>query len=295
MPQQSVNGATFNYVQAGQGPDVVLIHAVTGNLSVWMFIGLIDTLVRAGFRVTAYDLRGHGLSEATPAGYTSAEMARDFHELHAALGLGRAYLVGHSFGAVVAVHAAVLNPECVAGLVLADPYFPGLAHIEPNMARSNVWRDLREHFRHAGIELGEAVDFTRLFQAVAGLRGEQKAALRQRMGAASERWLMQLPRLAETTCGADVFAEAGLTAEEIVSVGVPVVALYDEHSPFLATCRYLEQRLRHCVVEIVPEAGHLGPVQNPAAFVELVRKHLVRLLGLGSEERTNHRVTEGTE
>jgi pimeloyl-ACP methyl ester carboxylesterase len=277
MPQRSVNGATLNYVQAGQGPDVVLIHAVTSNLAVWLFIGLLDKLVGAGFRVTAYDLRGHGLSEATPAGYTSAEMAEDFHQLHSALGLGRAYLVGHSFGAVVAVNAAVLYPQCVAGLLLADPYFPGLAQIEPNLGSSNVWLEMREHFRHAGIELGEAVDFTRLFQVVENLNKEQKAALRARMGAASERWLAQLPRLAHTSCGADVFAVAGLTAERIVSVHHPVVALYDENSPFLATCRYLEQHLPNCVVDFVPGAGHLGPVQNPAAFVELVGKHLARL------------------
>ncbi len=277
MPQRSVNGATLNYVQMGQGPDVVLIHAVTSNLAVWLFIGLLDRLARAGFRVTAYDLRGHGLSEATPAGYTSAEMAEDFRQLHAALGLGRAYLVGHSFGAVVAAHAAVLYPQCVAGLVLADPYFPGLAHIEPNLGSSDVWLDMREHFRHAGIELGEAVDFTRLFQVVESLTREQRAALRQRMGAASERWLAQLPRLAQTSCGTDVFAVAGLTAERIDSIQQPVVALYDEHSPFLATCRYLEQHLANCVVEIVPGARHLGPVQNPAVFVELVAKHLTRL------------------
>ena len=218
MPQINVNGTTFNYAQMGQGPDVVLLHAVTSNLAVWLFIGVMDKLARDGFRVTAYDLRGHGLSEATPAGYTSAEMAEDVHQLHAALDLGPTYFVGHSFGAVVAVHTAVLHPDCVAGLVLGDPYFPGLAHIEPNLSRSNVWLDLQQHFRHAGIELGEHVDFTRLFTAVESLTKEQKAALRERMGAASERWLAQLPRLAHTTCGADVFAEAGLTAERIVSV-----------------------------------------------------------------------------
>jgi pimeloyl-ACP methyl ester carboxylesterase len=277
MPQRTIHGASVNFVQTGQGPDVVLLHAVTSNLAVWLFIGLVDKLARAGFRVTAYDLRGHGLSEATPTGYTSAELAEDFHQLHAALGLGPAYLVGHSFGAVVAVHAAVLHPESVTGLVLGDPYFPGLAHIEPNLNRSNVWLDMQEHFRHVGVDLGETVDFTRLFKAVENLTPEQKAALRQRMGAASERWLAQLPRLAHTTCGTDVFAVAGLTADRIVSVRQPAVALYDEHSPFMATCRFLERNLPNCRVEIVPGAKHLGPVQNPTAFVELVGKHLVRL------------------
>src|SRR5262245_46393395 len=162
MPFATLDGTRFHYQQAGQGPDVVLVHAVTSNLAVWLFINLLDTLA-AEFRVTAYDLRGHGLSEATPAGYTSADMAEDLRRLHAALGLGPALLVGHSFGGVVAMRAAALYPERVAGVILSDSYFPGLAEVEPNPGEANVWRDLRESFGKVGVELGEAVDFTRLF------------------------------------------------------------------------------------------------------------------------------------
>src|SRR3954449_1244591 len=107
MPELIANGVRFHYQQSGQGPDVVLLHAVTSNLAVWLFTGLPDALA-GEFRVTAYDFRGHGASDVTPAGYTSAAMADDYRRLHAALGLGPALLVGHSFGAVVATHAAVL-------------------------------------------------------------------------------------------------------------------------------------------------------------------------------------------
>lgn len=273
MPQLVVRGVNFHYQQSGQGPDVVLVHAVTGNLSVWLFINLIDTLAKH-YRVTAYDLRGHGMTETTPTGYTSAEMANDFAALHEALGLGSAYLVGHSFGGVIAMHAASLYPERVKGVILSDPYFPGLAAFEPNLLRANVWVDLRETFGQAGLELGEDVDFTTLFCVVASLTPEQMKTIRGRMGPASIRWLSGLPRLAETTCGDDLFAVAGLTTERIVAVRQPVVALYDEYSPFLATCRYLEGHLPDCTVEIVPGAKHLAPVQNPTAFVALVQKHL---------------------
>jgi pimeloyl-ACP methyl ester carboxylesterase len=272
----TVNGARFHYQQAGRGPDVVLIHAVTGNMAVWLFINLVDTLAR-DYHVTAYDLRGHGRSEVTPSGYTSAAMAEDFLQLHEALGLGPAYLVGHSFGGVVAMHAAVLCPERVAGVILSDSYFPGLANVDPNLGRANVWTDLREAFHLAGVELPEEVDFTTLFLVMAGLSPQQLQQIRDRMGPASMRWLAQLPRLAETTCGADVFAVAGLTAERISSVRPPVVALYDEHSPFQATCCYLREHLPNCTTEIVPGARHLAPVQNAPVFVELVRKHLAAL------------------
>jgi pimeloyl-ACP methyl ester carboxylesterase len=281
VPHVTVNGVSLHYQQSGQGPDVVLLHAVTSNMAVWLFINLVDTLAR-NYRVTAYDLRGHGLSEVTPTGYTSAEMAEDFGQLHQALGLGPAYLVGHSFGGVTALHAAVLFPERVAGLVLSDPYFPGLAHVEPNLRRASVWTDLQHVFRVAGLELPEEVDFTALFRMAADLSPGQRQAVRDRLGPASARWLTQLPRLANTTCGADVFAVAGLTAERIASVRQPVAALYDEHSPFLATCRWLREHLPDCTTGIVPGAGHLAPVQNAPAFVELVCRHLA---ALGRRER----------
>ena len=61
-------------------------------------------------------------------------MADDLRQLHAALGLGPAMLVGHSFGGVSAVHAAALYPECIAGVILSDSFFPGLRHVEPKHA-----------------------------------------------------------------------------------------------------------------------------------------------------------------
>jgi pimeloyl-ACP methyl ester carboxylesterase len=276
VPHANVNGFALHYQQAGAGPDVVLMHAVTANMAVWMVSNLVDTLAR-DYRVTAYDLRGHGLSAATPTGYTSADMAEDFRGLQDTLGLGPAYLVGHSFGGVVAMHVAATYPDRVLGMILSDPYFPGLGEIEPNLGNANVWIDLRGMFRHAGLDLGDNIDFTTLFRTVAALSPAQLRVIREQMGPASTRWLAQLPRLAETTCGRDVFAVAGLTAERICSVRQPVVALYDEYSPFHATCRYLQEHLPDCTVEIVPGAKHMAPVQNPSLFLELVRKHLAAL------------------
>ena len=282
MPHVNVNGVDLHYQQAGAGPDVVLLHAVTANMAVWLVSNLMDTLAR-DYRVTAYDLRGHGLSSAPPTGYTSADMAEDFRGLHEALGLGPAHLVGHSFGGVVAMHTAALYPDRVSAMILSDPYFPGLARLEPNVGTANVWMDLREMFGHAGLELGDSVDFTTLFQTVAALSPAQLRLIREQMGSASTRWLSQLPRLAETTCGRDVFAVAGLTEEVIGSVRQPIVALYDEHSPFLATSRFLGDHLPDCTVEIVPGTKHMAPVQNARLFVELVTKHLTALRRDSSE------------
>ena len=276
MPELEVNGTRLYYQQSGQGPDVVLVHAVTSNQAVWMFTGLVDTLA-AHFRVTSYDLRGHGASDRPQTGYTSAAMAEDFKQLHAALGLEPAFLVGHSFGGVIALHAALLSPEAVAGVVLSDSFFPGLKHIEPNFGKMTIWKDLRETFQKVGVELGETVDFKRLFRSCAEMNAEQMNALEQIYGAFGRGWLRQLPKLAETNCGDEVLAEAGLTAERISGVRQPVIALYDEFSPFLATCDWLKQHLANCTVEIIPGAKHLALVENTPAFTEAVLSNLKRL------------------
>jgi pimeloyl-ACP methyl ester carboxylesterase len=279
MPELEVNGTRLFYQQSGTGPDVVLIHAVTSNQAVWVFTGLVDALA-SEFRVTSYDLRGHGGSARPPTGYTSAIMAEDFRCLHAALELEPALIVGHSFGGVVGMHAAVVAPENVAAVILSDSFFPGLRHIEPNFGKANVWLDLNETFQTIGVELGPNVDFARLFQTAAQLSPTQMRALEEKVGLLGRGWLRQLPRLAETTCGDEVLTEAGLTAERIRGVYQPVIALYDEFSPFRATCDWLQQHLRNCTTEIIPAAKHLAVVENTVAFTEAVRRHLQQLAGV---------------
>lgn len=287
MPHLNVNGINLHYQQSGTGPDVVLIHAFTSNMAIWMLTGLVQHLADA-FRVTAYDLRGHGVSEIPKNGYTSAEMVEDLFQLHRELGLGPAYLVGHSFGGVVAMHAAAEHPEIAAGVILSDTYFPGLRDIEPNIADTAIWKELREDLLKAGVEIGDSVDFGNLFEIVANLTPEQTDAIRKVMGSSATRWLSQLAKLAGTTAGEDVFQTAGFTEDRIRSVRVPVVGLYDEETTFSATCRYLESHVANCKIDTVQGARHVAPLQNSAEFARLVRKHLQQMSeakGQGSEVR----------
>lgn len=281
MPEIEANGTRLFYQQSGDGPDVVLLHAVTSNQAVWVFSGLIEALAM-NFRVTSYDLRGHGYSQLPPTGYTSAVMAEDFRGLHEALGLRPAFLVGHSFGGVVSIHAATVCPERVRGVILSDSFFPGLKHIEPNFGKANIWKDLHEKYQAIEVDLGPEVDFTRLFRTTAQLSAEQLKTLEELVGPLGRGWLRQLPKLAETTCGDEVLQEAGLTAERIAGVTQPVAALYDEFSPFHATCNWLEHHLTCCRSEIIPAAKHLAVVENTVAFTAAVQRHLNKMAGMQS-------------
>jgi pimeloyl-ACP methyl ester carboxylesterase len=223
--------------------------------------------------------------DSPPTGYTSAAMAGDLSALLAALGISSPIVVGHSFGGVVGVHAATLDPSLLAGVILSDSFFPGLREVEPNYGRPNVWVELRGTFREIGVELGETVDFAELFRAAAHLNPEETRKLETLVGPVGRGWLRQLPRLAQTSCGDDVLAEAGLTAERLRSFSRPLVALYDEFSPFLATQRWLAENVSDCHAEIIPAARHLAVVENTAGFTDAVLRHLRRMAGAAARAR----------
>ena len=118
MPKIRVGGLNFHYWQSGEGPDLVLVHGLGGNLAGW-HLTMVPEL-QQHYRVTTYDLRGHGRSDAPRSGYTTGDMAEDLCGLMDALNVGPARIVGHSWGADVVLHFALLHPERASQLVLIE-------------------------------------------------------------------------------------------------------------------------------------------------------------------------------
>ena len=104
-------------------------------------------------------------------------------------------------------------------------------------------------------------DLGKFFDQVLHLDGERLLRFRQAVGLPG---FNRLLRLAETTCGDDAKAEAGLTEDLIRGVTQPVLALFGEHSPFLATADYLAEHLPHCVNVRVPGAKHRARRRTPS-------------------------------
>jgi pimeloyl-ACP methyl ester carboxylesterase len=279
MPKLLVDRLSFHVQQAGAGPDVILIHGVTGDLSIW-FLCKAMTELSATHRVTAHDLRGHGYSDVPPSGYTSADHASDVLKLMDVIGANRSRLVGHSFGAVIAAHAAVLAPERIEALVLSDPYFPALRHLE-DVSRWGHWQNFRKEAYEAGVLLSDEhwYDLGKFFDQVLHLDEEAMLRFRHAVGLPA---MNRLLRLGRTTCGADTKAVAGLTAEALETIQIPVLALYGEASPFLATAQYLADHLPNCRAEYIPHAKHRAPEENPEAFVAALRGFLETLDSIGA-------------
>ena len=97
-------------------PPVVCLHGVTGHSG--RFRRLAERL--PGFRVLAFDLRGHGFSGWEPPWGIEAHL-EDVLETVDAAGIGRATWIGHSFGGRLTLELAAREPDRVARAVLLDP------------------------------------------------------------------------------------------------------------------------------------------------------------------------------
>jgi len=127
MPKADVNDIQIHYQQSGEGTDIVMVHGITGNLAIW-HLEMVPSLMDS-YRITTYDLRGHGYSDMPPTGYTTGDHAADLNSLLSELEIERTYLVGHSFGADVALNFTIRHPERVSRLVLVEPAIAALTFL----------------------------------------------------------------------------------------------------------------------------------------------------------------------
>ena len=120
MTQVAARDVVLAVDDGGQGaPPVLFVHSLGGRIGFWKPV---LHHVRRRHRAVAYDQRGHGASESGPgARWTIDAFAGDVLAVADALGLARFVLVGHSFGATVAMTAAAMAPARVLKQVLLDP------------------------------------------------------------------------------------------------------------------------------------------------------------------------------
>ena len=133
MPRIRANGVMMHYQQGGDGPDVLMVHGLYSSLAFWYFS--VYRYLVSHFRLTMYDLRGHGLSDMPSSGYTCHDLAADLLALLDALGVNRAHVIGHSFGASVALSAPSLLPNACSRSYSLMPAFARWSALFPRVTR----------------------------------------------------------------------------------------------------------------------------------------------------------------
>src|SRR3712207_4521204 len=114
----------LHYVEAGEGPPVLLLHGFPQFWYEWRH--QISALVEAGFRIVAPDMRGYNLSDKPPGvrAYRVRLLARDVERLILACGEQTATVVGHDWGAIVAWITAMCYPGRVGKLAILNVPHP---------------------------------------------------------------------------------------------------------------------------------------------------------------------------
>jgi len=105
------------------GPGVLLLHGLASSSHIW---DLVATRLARRLHVVAFDQRGHGRSGKPSSGYGFERVAADAAAVVRATELRPAVVVGHSWGANVALETAARHPRLVRGLVLIDGGFLNL-------------------------------------------------------------------------------------------------------------------------------------------------------------------------
>ncbi len=118
----TVDGVRLHYIERGQGDPVVLIHGNGTMIQDFTVSGLVDRLA-ARHRVIVIERPGYGYSSRPRGLWTPRAHAILFKAALERLGVTEATVLGHSWGALVAVALALESPSLVRGLVLASGYY----------------------------------------------------------------------------------------------------------------------------------------------------------------------------
>jgi pimeloyl-ACP methyl ester carboxylesterase len=118
-PVAEVNGLSIAYQSAGEGPPLVLLHGFLCDSRCWrtQLDGLSDQ-----FRVVAWDAPGAGASSDPPDRFTITGWADCLGGFLDAVGIDRAYILGLSWGGMLAQELYRLDPARAIGLILCDTY-----------------------------------------------------------------------------------------------------------------------------------------------------------------------------
>ncbi|MFF4053325.1 alpha/beta fold hydrolase [Streptomyces chartreusis] len=249
----------------------MLLHARPADRSMWQ--AHLRLLAEAGVRAIALDLPGHGdaalpqRDETTP--WTDVLDTLDH------LGVDRFVLAGNSLGALVALQIAVTEPQRVQGLV-AIGYRPH--DLPPSSRLQAAWDRERTALEAGDIEAAVRAGIEAWTSPKASDDVRAQAAVMMR-GQLVARVAHGEPKVATDPLSKDPGALRALTVPTLVGVGEL------DMPDFFEGGAGLSDELKAGEVAVLADAGHLAPMEQPAAFCALLLDFVGRLPAQSSRGR----------
>jgi pimeloyl-ACP methyl ester carboxylesterase len=245
----------------GAGPAVVLLHAGVADRRMWA--EHLAPISNAGYRTIAVDLPafGESLPEEPVAPWDDVVATLDM------LCIDRAVLVGNSFGGAIALRAALAAPERVTGLMLVSAPPPQL-HPSPEL--SSVWEA-----EESALEAGD-VERAVLSVLDAWTLPDTPAPLRARI-ASMQRRAFEVQAAAGSLTEAEDPLEADPQALAKIATPALVISGELDFADFRDGAGTLASELPHAHHVVIPDAGHLVPLDQPERFRQLLFSFLDEL------------------
>jgi pimeloyl-ACP methyl ester carboxylesterase len=125
---------------------LVLIHPIGGNILVWH--KEIELLLESGYRVIAYEIRGHNRTGMGRIGaFAMQDLVSDLRLLLEHLKIGKCTIIGHSIGGIIASMYAAQYPENVDAIILIN-----------SSPKKFQERDLEKHFLTREIAIKKGIE-----------------------------------------------------------------------------------------------------------------------------------------
>ncbi len=242
--------------------DVLAVHCSLGHSGAWR--GVAEHL-EAEATVRAFDTLSHGKSP-------DWDGQGDFQDRNVEAGLTmlthRCDLVGHSFGATVALRMALARPELVRSLTLIDPVFFAVAIADGSAAVEDM-EQVQEPFQ-AAWESGDVAQAARLFNRIWGGGGPKWPDLPEAARAGMIRSIHAIPA-ARAALHDDL---AGVLRDGVLDrLTLPVLMIQggETHPVIFDVTTGLERRLPDARIKTVAGSGHMVPVTHASETAGLLR------------------------
>jgi pimeloyl-ACP methyl ester carboxylesterase len=250
------DGVTLAVLDEGEGQPVVLLHGFPDSSHLWRH--QVPVLVQAGMRVLAPDLRGFGESDKPEAveEYAITRSIADVIAVLDALGIERAHVVGHDWGAGLAWALASFVPARVERLVVMSVGHPNTLRDRSIEQREKAWYQLLFQFTGVAEELLMRDDW-KLFRQFSRSNGDL------------ERYISDLSRPGALTAGLNWYrANAGPQRELESRQPMPAVAastlgLWSSGDNYLTEDRML------CSAEHVTGPWRYERIENASHWMQL--------------------------
>jgi len=261
MPHVEVNGFQMYYESRGSGHPVVFIHGHT--LDNRIFDDVVP-VVSNYYNTLRVDLRGHGQSGAPDGGYSWREFGSDLFEFVEKMGLAKPSLVGHSVGTTAIMDYVFNHPDRVTATVLME----AAVSRDPIPANLQAYMDEQaERFRKVG-KTDEWVE-----GRVKGMVWEGTpnfAAKEAKVRSMVDAWSGKSWRILAGATKSDLPTQRERIEGGAISVPTFVAVGEHDDGAFHKSAKYLTQHLPIVRSEVVPEAGHLGPLENSKIVNDMV-------------------------